>query len=208
MAGGAWLVSTVWTQVLLWFSRRQKTASPAPDFVPMPDKGMEAPDLAALAAKAGKTPSWLPLLEAVLAAVEVLFTAALLFLLLYHLARWCCALLKRFRSWDDDEKIFLKPSLLHTDPHKNKKHAETARRFRMFHPTGSCRDAIRRHYRRTVRSCLKKQKLQPEPWASPKELEAAAHCSSHTFHQLYEKARYSQNECTREDLEAIIRETV
>lgn len=56
---------------------------------------------------------------------------------------------------------------------------------------------IRRCYRKRV---LRGSKEPPKRWQSPAELEAAAGLENAQLHSLYEKARYSAEPCTAEDV--------
>ncbi len=56
---------------------------------------------------------------------------------------------------------------------------------------------IRRCYRKRV---LRGSKEPPKQWQSPAELEAAAGLENAQLHSLYEKARYSAEPCTGEDV--------
>ncbi len=64
---------------------------------------------------------------------------------------------------------------------------------------------IRRRYKKTIK---KATRGTPSFWATPSELETAAQIehtdSMDALHVLYEKARYSENGCTREDLSKLV----
>ena len=57
---------------------------------------------------------------------------------------------------------------------------------------------IRRKYKKTIKS-----KLTPEEWMTPSEMEKRGKFSIDLLHNLYEKARYSENGCTQADKEAV-----
>ncbi|MEG1427846.1 MAG: hypothetical protein RSC76_09180 [Oscillospiraceae bacterium] len=57
--------------------------------------------------------------------------------------------------------------------------------------------AVRRKYVKAVRHT---KKSAPQPWQSPKEIEESAGISDAALHALYEKARYSQEGCTKKDV--------
>ncbi|MBE6732123.1 MAG: hypothetical protein E7564_10580 [Ruminococcaceae bacterium] len=57
---------------------------------------------------------------------------------------------------------------------------------------------IRRKYKKTIKS-----KLTPEEWMTPAEMEKRGKFSIDLLHNLYEKARYSENGCTQADKEAV-----
>ena len=59
---------------------------------------------------------------------------------------------------------------------------------------------IRRRYRKVVRRAKKEA---PKPWQTPGEIEADRNLQVPGLHRLYEKARYSTQPCTREDVRAL-----
>lgn len=59
---------------------------------------------------------------------------------------------------------------------------------------------VRRRYRKAV---LHAAKDRPHAWQSPREIETAAGLSVPELHALYEKARYAQTPCTREELQSL-----
>lgn len=59
---------------------------------------------------------------------------------------------------------------------------------------------IRRRYRKVVRRAKKEA---PKPWQTPGEIEADRKLQVPGLHRLYEKARYSTQPCTREDVRAM-----
>ncbi|MCM1106896.1 MAG: hypothetical protein NC355_08125 [Blautia sp.] len=61
----------------------------------------------------------------------------------------------------------------------------------------SINQRIRRRYRKTIR---KATKGRPSRWATPAELEQNAALHDDALHTVYEKARYSKDGCSREDL--------
>ena len=60
--------------------------------------------------------------------------------------------------------------------------------------------AVRRKYRKTL---LHAAKEPPARWMSPAEAEAHAKLQNDALHVVYEKARYSEKGCTKDDLTAI-----
>ncbi len=205
MAGAAAALPALWTAFTSLFSERSDIASPEADALLFPESPADTPDLSALTEKAGSTPSWLPVLEFLMTLAALLIIAALVCLLLYNLAHRLYSFLLRRREWDDDEKVFLKPTLIPLASPKEPSASKTSKRKLSFSRPSSFRDEIRREYRRTIRTGMKKQKNHPAPWAAPAELEASAGCSDHVLHRIYEKARYAPDPCTREDLDAVRR---
>ena len=63
---------------------------------------------------------------------------------------------------------------------------------------------IRRRYKKTIRNATKGE---PNAYATPTELEVIADLSDsrqvQTLHHLYEKARYSKDGCTEEDMKRL-----
>lgn len=203
MAGTAAAMPALRALIASWFSGRPISRSPEPEMMPFPDTPMDTPDLTALADQAGEPPAWLPILESVMTSAAMLAAAALVFILLYRLARRLCTFLLRDRKWDDDEKTYLKPTLLSLTPPEDQPFSKAQRRILSFSRPSSYHDAIRREYRRTILHGLKTKKADARPGDSPAELEDAAGCCEPVLHQIYEKARYAPGSCTREDLNAV-----
>lgn len=61
---------------------------------------------------------------------------------------------------------------------------------------------VRRRYRRAV---LRAAKEEPPRWAAPQEIEREAGLEDPLLHQLYEKARYSQEGCTAQESRSLKR---
>lgn len=97
---------------------------------------------------------------------------------------------------EEDEVVFLEPD----------HNGNTALFFSRAKREGSLsvNQKIRRRYRKTIR---KATKGQPNKWATPSELERDAALTNtagmQALHDAYEKARYSEKGCTREDINLI-----
>ena len=104
------------------------------------------------------------------------------------------------RHFDDDEKIYLKPSLhLDTETAKNGFRPAIA-----FLPVRTPGEKIRRLYRQRILKHFSQKTAGILPrWASPSELEETCGMDQPALHELYEKARYGNVPCTREDLEQL-----
>lgn len=116
---------------------------------------------------------------------------------LYQIYRMIC----RFFSagiQDGDEKVFLRPEFV-TESYRRKK-GRTKPLWRDFSINGK----IRRAYRKKLISCAGQKKF-PES-GSPKELEEYAGVGRERFvyHEIYEKARYSGQECKKVDMQQLI----
>lgn len=203
MAGAAAAMPLFGALIASLFSGRSAASSPEAEILPFPDAPVDTPDLSTLAVQAGEPPSWLPILESVMTFVAMLTAAALVCILLYRLVRRLCSFLLRDREWDDDEKTFLKPTLLSLTPPEDQPLSGSQRSILPFSRPSSYRDAIRREYRRAIHHGLKANKGTARPGDSPAELEAAAGGCDPILHQIYEKARYAPGSRTREDLNAV-----
>lgn len=203
MTASAFALPHLGTWIASLFSGRA-SASPEPEAVSVSGVHMDTPDLSALAEEAGAAPAWLPVLEAVMNAAALAIAAALALALFWQAARRICEFLTRKQQWDDDEKVYLTPSLLPLASPDSEKPGAKRRILSVLRPA-SYRDAIRKEYRKVIRRGLRTKKLSAAPGASPSELEAAAGCRDDRMHQAYEKARYSSAECTGRDLDAMRR---
>jgi hypothetical protein len=108
----------------------------------------------------------------------------------------------RPRQFDDDEKIYLKPTLSLFGERKAPSQETTERGIR-YHFSYNGR--IRRFYRKQILSGYQKShhKMLPSSWASPRELELSSGLEDPELHRLYEKARYCREECTEDDWKSL-----
>lgn len=136
-----------------------------------------------------ETPKWLRDLTRILG---YLFGAGIILGIIFAIIQNIRRLGKDFAVEEEDEVIFLEPEYSNT----KRIFSRTIRETRL-----SANQQIRRRYRKTIR---KSTKGQPSKWATPSELERDAALSGdaamQALHDAYEKARYSENGCTREDL--------
>jgi hypothetical protein len=103
---------------------------------------------------------------------------------------------ENFAVENEDEVIFLDSK---EDSRRSSRKKSGSRESRL-----SPNMQIRRRYKRTIR---KSTKGRPTFWASPLELESQAglaeSANMQRLHGYYEKARYSKEGCTREDVAAM-----
>ena len=166
------------------------------------DSGVGVPDLSFLANEAAPPSAWAPVIGRFLQACVWLIVGYFLLLSAHGLLQKLVAWTLRTRQWDDDEKVYLKPTFFTLTPGPSHKASRGRFSLNALRPL-SFREKIRRQYRRTVCRGMKRQKNAPACWASPSELEQAAGCQDPSLHAVYEKARYGPGECTREDWEKI-----
>ncbi|MDD6481209.1 MAG: hypothetical protein PUF65_02865 [Lachnospiraceae bacterium] len=135
------------------------------------------------------TPAWVFLLIRILCflvIVAIVVTAIVL------LVRYIQRTGQSFSVEAEDETVFLNAG--QTDSADTVAHPDSTD----AHP--SAEQQIRKRYRKTIK---KATKGQPNSWATPSELEQDAGLSeqekTQTLHDIYEKARYSQDGCTSDD---------
>lgn len=143
-------------------------------------------------------PVVLVILEKILMVViPVGLAAFLLFVLIraiWHMSRNFLATAKGrngiplLRGEEDDEI----ESTLHLEEENAFGISEKKLRFFDFSPDGM----IRKKYVKTIRAASKER---PQEWQSPAEIEDGAGVKNPLLHQLYEKARYSRDGCTKEE---------
>lgn len=157
--------------------------------------GMEITDtqIANAIAATYATPKWVKALIRVLCfgvLALLVVTAIILFV------RWIRRLGHDFSVEEEDEVVFL-DSVQEDDAESLTWKKERSGRL-------SADQQIRKRYRKTIR---KATKGQPDKWATPSELEQNASLpdneATQALHEVYEKARYSEDGCTHEDLSRI-----
>lgn len=131
-------------------------------------------------------------LDALLYVIGIALLIVLAFWMLRAALQALLRLLKP-RSYDDDEKIFLAPGDLKLGQ-KRARSKKEAGLWRDFSYNGR----VRRRYKGEI----KKYGGKLPACASPEELEKLAGWEEENglLHQLYEKARYSEQGCSREDV--------
>lgn len=199
MLGGAWLVPFCWSALTRLFAGKPVNVSMDISDLAGQAPAPERPDLASLAGEVRPAPAWVQLLDRLLFLLGTLLAAALFLGLLFTAARKLYRMLTRRRRWDDDEKIRLTPTLLRNAHTGQKPSLSLVRVFGASSPD----EKIRSHYRRKIRSGLRRLRRTPNAWETPDELEISAGIRDSLLHRLYEKARYSRRGCTSDDLKAL-----
>mgnify|MGYP004702668773 FL=1 len=156
--------------------------------------------LPSLAEQTGEAPAWMKFIDRIMGIFAVLLLSLLTVLVLRQIARSIWTFFTKPRHFDDDEKIYLKPSLhLDTETAKNGFRPAIA-----FLPVRTPGEKIRRLYRQRILKHFSQKTAGILPrWASPSELEETCGMDQPALHELYEKARYGNVPCTREDLEQL-----
>lgn len=193
LPAAAFGLEPLWEAVGRWFTERTHLEEAVYPALHMELEPMGTPDMEALFGEARPTPAWLKLLDHLFRILGVVFIVLMILLIIQIFCRRLWAWITKPRQFDDDEKIYLTPALS-IFPKK-----KTEPKKPLLHNFLSYNERIRRQYRREILTCMKKKKLSPLPSASPMELEQAAGLEHKTLHQLYEKARYGKEECTRDD---------
>lgn len=195
MAGLSLLLEPLWPVLWQWFASFKHPVQPQQ---PVPEEIRPAPseafDFSAVFGEPAPPPAWMKI-------VDRLFTfigyALIIAIALFLLRMMCLSIwnwITRPRQFDDDEKIYLKPTLSMT----GKKASEP--REKEFFYFLSYSGKVRRYYRKKILLQQKKQKKSvPPAWASPAELEKASGIEDQTLHQVYEKARYSRQGANESD---------
>lgn len=220
MAGAAWLAPPL-TRVMKQIFRPRAAL---PEAIPQ-EQATNAvggpPDLSALFGSGRPAPAWLRLLEQLLILLFWLATVLFFLVMARYLLNRLWAWVTRPRHWDDDERIYLRPSLLRlrNDEEKGPERESLSSRAARFLRPSTYSERIRRYYRNAILQGMKQTTPAnpafspdraprsngtfPPGWASPSELEQAANCQDPLLHRLYEKARYGPEECTREEYRAL-----
>lgn len=142
---------------------------------------------------ASEPPRWLePLMQAL---VWVVLAAAAV-ILLRALYRALCSMNRSFLKEEEDEITFLGEE----DRKEKRKRKQDNASSRLF-PAPA--EQIRKKYKKTLRRGMRIQQKNPHGAETPEELEKLAEIKTaeemETLHRLYEKARYSHRECSREE---------
>lgn len=137
-------------------------------------------------------PKWLTQLLDVLFYVILMICLVVIALLIYH---FCRRMMRSFADGQSEDEVIL----LEEDQDTRL----SLRSGRRGQKAKSADAKIRKEYRKTI---LKRSKSKPAGWETPQELEEKydlRHVQEQdsVFHRIYEKARYSSEECTAEDLE-------
>lgn len=191
-AGPLFARIAAWLRTL--FSRSAPQTSP--DLMDWAPSAPQAPALPAFP-QAADPPAWARLLDRLLPVLAYIAAAVILLLWLRALLTALWRYIARPRDWDLDQRVCLKPVLFGRTDHAS------APRSAAFRHGATYREKIRRRYRRQILRAARQKKMAPPQWAAPNELEHAVGLGDPGLHELYEKARYSQEACTREDWERL-----
>lgn len=194
------LFDPFWAWIWRGLQYLTRTSSSAPVEMEQTTSAMlNQPDLLpSLAEQAGEAPAWMKFFDQILGVLAVFLLLLLAVLVLRQIARSIWRFFTKPRHFDDDEKIYLKPSL-HLDPDAPK---SGFRRTMAFLPARTPDEKIRRLYRQRILKHFSQKTAGILPrWASPSELEETCSMDQPALHELYEKARYGNVPCTKEDLE-------
>lgn len=193
------LFDPLWAWIWRGLQYLTRTSSSAPVEIEQTTSTLlNQPDLLpALAEQAVEAPAWMKFLDQLLGVLAVFLLLLLAVLVLWQIARSIWKFFTKPRHFDDDEKIYLKPSL-HLDSDAPK---AGFRRAMAFLPARTPGEKIRRLYRQRILKHFSKKATGILPrWASPSELEETCGMDQPALHELYEKARYGNVSCTKEDL--------
>ncbi len=206
----------------LHFKRKPVEITPSTEFAEMLPGALSAADFGMPEEASSDPPAWLVALGNILFYLGVVATAAVLIVVIY---RSCRNALAYFAQDEDDEIIFLGAE--ETSAAQSEKRLSRVKKERRNSPN----QRIRRLYRKTIRSAMKEQaagwktpeqrhpdgadeatkenegSAAPAGWETPSELETKAQlardASTDKLHTLYEKARYSREGCTDEEVKAL-----
>lgn len=162
----------------------------------MPDN-FDGADLSVIAGTAAEPPVWLTAAVNVLMYLIALAAAFAALVAIWHI---CRRALSYFAQGEEDEIIFIgteKTDSLRLRGHKSRRAGGLR---------GSWNQRVRKFYKKKLRSALKER---PAGWETPFELERKAgleqEMSESNLHSVYEKARYSREGSTEEEVRQIIR---
>ncbi|MCI8888132.1 MAG: DUF4129 domain-containing protein [Hungatella sp.] len=193
MPAAAYVTEPLWQAIFLWFSRRSHPERAVYPALNMDMKPASPPDMTKIFGEPKPTPAWIQVLDQVFYVLGAILVMILFFMMVKGICRKVWAWITRPRHFDDDEKIYLTPAW--TLP--SGKREKAGRTSRLWFSSYSGR--IRRMYQKEILAGAKKTKVSPSPWASPRELEKAAGVEHPVLHELYEKARYGPEGCSKED---------
>lgn len=187
----------LWNAIGRWFSSRttmEKTVYPA---VPVQTESPMSPDLSALLGEARPPAPWISFLDKIVRTAGAILIILLMILAVRRLFLVLWAWITKPRQLDGDEKIYLTPTW---SLNSAKKIIQQQTPKRLF---GSYNEKIRQKYRKKILFLARKKKKHLCASSSPQELEQAVGLEYPALHDLYEKARYSHEECTRSDWETL-----
>jgi len=195
------LLDPLWPLIAGWFRNLfqpgSRTAPLLEMEAPTPDM---APNLSELFGEPTPPPAWMEVLNRIFEILGYLLLILTLLFLVWTVLRMIWKWITKPRQFDDDEKIYLHPTLLVPSGPKKDDPSSKERGIRYFL---SYNGKIRRLYRKRVLSGSRSQKtavnISHFSWASPQELEEVSGLKDAKLHEIYEKARYGPGECTESD---------
>ncbi len=195
LPAAAWGLEPLWQAIGQWFASHTSLDQAVYPALNMELEASQSPDLSALLGEPKPTPRWLLALDELVRGLAYVLLMALVLLAIRSLCLRVWTWITKPRQFDDDEKIYLTPSWsLASGKNKSPKK-------RTGFISRSYSQRIRRHYQKQLQTLSRKKKIPLPSWASPRELEQAVGLEQEILHQVYEKARYGKEECSREDWE-------
>ncbi len=189
-------LSPIWPAIAAWFYGILHSREVLPPEVTEEEAAPQAMtgmmDVSALTAEQGPPPAWLDVAEALIGIIAVAAIAVFIVFMIRYIFKAVWRFITRPRNFDDDEKIYLKPTFSLKNDNVPEKTDESPLHS-LFSRSYDVR--IRRLYKDTIR----KKGKTPPAWAAPGEIEEASGIKDRTLHELYEKARYGSSSCTQED---------
>lgn len=195
----SFLLDPLWPVLTAWFKNLFHPVSQTVPPVEMEyTESVMAPNLSELFGDPAPPPAWMEILNRMFEIVGCLLVLLVLLLLFRTVCLMAWNWITKPRHFDDDEKIYLRPTLFLPVDKPEKSPVQKERGIRYYL---SYNGKIRRLYRKRILSGSQKVSVNMSHffWASPRELEYASGLKDQELHEIYEKARYSSNECTESD---------
>ena len=200
MTGLSLLTEPLWPMIRQWLSSLKHHSEPRP---PVPAEAIRpsssAPDFSALFGEPAAPPVWMEIVDQAFTVIGYILIGAIALLLVRTVFLSIWNWITRPRYFDDDEKIYLKPTLSMAGEKAAESRPEGLFYFLSYN------GRIRRYYRKKILAGQnKRKKTAPPAWASPMELEEKSGIQAPTLHRIYEKARYSRQGADEADWKFLI----
>lgn len=195
LPASSYLLDPLWQAIGRWLLSRSSLDQAVYPALYMETEPAGAPDLSALLGDAKPTPQWIIMLDRIFRIAGTIVIGFFILLAIWRLLVHIWAWITKPRYFDSDEKIYLTPTWSLSPAGLTSKKRQKKRKGSQ----PSYDRKIRQKYRREILSRYRKTGRSPALSASPAELEQAAGLKHPTLHTLYEKARYSQNGCSKAD---------